>query len=135
MLTIDIDVIRVTLHVLAATIWVGGQIVLVALIPTLHKVAPAAVAPVARTFAWVSWPAFAVLIMTGLWSFPFGIEMGKEFQSTMGIKLTLVIVSGLGVAAHNFASRPVLKSIWGAVGLLAAIGALLLGVPIGASME
>ena len=134
MLTIDIDVIRVTLHVLAATVWVGGQIVLVALIPTLHRAAPAAVVPVARTFAWVSWPAFALLILTGLWSFPFGVEMGAAFQSTMGVKLMLVMLSGLGVLAHNLARRPVLKSIWGAVGLLAAVGALLFGVPIGASM-
>jgi putative copper export protein len=41
MLTIDIDVIRVTLHVLAATIWVGGQIVLVALMTHLHRAGPA----------------------------------------------------------------------------------------------
>ena len=134
MLPIDIDVIRVTLHVLAATIWVGGQIVLIALMRPLQRAAPQAVVPIARAFAWVAWPAFAVLIITGLWSFPFGIEMGKVFQTTIGVKLTLVILSGVGVALHTFARRPAFKAIWGTVGLLAALGALLLGVPIGASM-
>jgi len=136
MLPIDVDVIRVTLHVLAATIWVGGQIVLVALMPTLQRKAPEAVVPAARAFAWVSWPAFAVLIITGLWSYPFGLgdELGKPFQTTMGIKLTLVILSGVGVALHTFAKHRVLKAIWGAVGLLCAVGALLFGVPIGNSL-
>jgi hypothetical protein len=97
-------------------------------------VAPAATVPVARTFAWVSWPAFVLLILTGLWSYPFGIEMDKAFQSTMGVKLTLVILSGVGVLAHTVAKRAVFKSIWGAVGLLCALGAVLLGVVIGASI-
>ena len=134
MLPINLDVIRVTLHVLAATVWVGGQIVLVALMPTLQRKAPEAVVPVARAFAWVSWPAFAVLVITGLWSYPFGLDMGAPFAATMGIKLTLVILSGVGVLLHTFAKRPVLKAIWGAVGLLCAVGAVLFGVQIGGSL-
>jgi putative copper export protein len=132
MLPIDIDVVRVTLHVLAATIWVGGQIVLVALMPTLRRTVPEAIAPVARAFAWVSWPAFAVLILTGLWSLGVvGAAMSDEaYRTTMMLKLTLVALSGLGAALHTFAKRPVLKGIWGAVGLLGALGAVLLGVSL-----
>jgi putative copper export protein len=54
MMPIDIDVIRLTLHVLAATIWVGGQIVLVALMGTLRRAAPEAVVLVAHAYAWVA---------------------------------------------------------------------------------
>ncbi|HEY8820480.1 MAG TPA: hypothetical protein VIM49_00790 [Dermatophilaceae bacterium] len=130
MLTIDLDVIRLTLHVLGATIWVGGQIVLAALVGPLRRVAPDAVAPAARVFAWVGWPAFAVLVVTGVWMLTGGDEMSDAFQTTLMIKLTLVALSGIGAALHTFAKSPVLKSIWGTVGLVCALGAVLLGVSI-----
>ena len=37
MLAVSWDTIRVFLHVLAATIWVGGQLVLAALVPVLRR--------------------------------------------------------------------------------------------------
>jgi putative copper export protein len=133
MLPIDLDVIRLTLHVLAATVWVGGQIVLVALMGTLRRAAPEAVAPVARAYAGVAWPAFAVLIVTGFWSLAVvGVQMSDEvYRTTMTVKVVLVALSGLGAALHTFAKRPVLRGIWGTVGLVGALGALLLGVSIG----
>jgi len=130
MLPIDLDVIRLTLHVLGATIWVGGQIVLAALIGPLRRVAPNAIAPAARVFAWVGWPAFAVLIVTGVWMLTGGDPMSDAFQTTLMIKLTLVALSGIGAALHTFAKSPVLKSIWGTLGLACALGAVLLGVSI-----
>jgi putative copper export protein len=131
-LTIDINVIRLTLHVLAATVWVGGQIVLVGLMWTLHRAAPEAVAPAARAYAWVAWPAFAVLIMTGIWSMAIvGGQMSDEaYRTTLMVKMVLVLFSGLGAALHTFAKRPVLKGIWGTVGLLGAVSAVLLGVSL-----
>jgi putative copper export protein len=130
MLTIDLDVIRLTLHVLGATIWVGGQIVLAALVGPLRRVAPDAVAPAARVFAWVGWPAFAVLVLTGFWMLAGGDAKSDAFQTTLMIKLTLVVLSGLGAALHTFAKSSVLKSVWGTVGLVCALGAVLLGVSI-----
>ena len=130
MLTIDLDVIRLTLHVLGATIWVGGQIVLAALVGPLRRVAPDAVAPAARVFAWVGWPAFAVLVVTGVWMLTGGDEMSDAFQTTLMIKLTLVLVSGIGVALHTFVKSPALKGIWATVGFVSALGVVLLGVSI-----
>ena len=131
MRTIDINVIRVTLHVLSAAIWVGGQIVLVALMPTLHRAAPEAVGPVARAYAWVAWPAYAVLILTGFWSMTAsGLMVDPASRTTILIKMVLVLLSGLGAALHTFAKRPVLKAVWGTVGLLTAVGALVLGVAL-----
>jgi putative copper export protein len=46
-LPIDINVIRMTLHILAATIWVGAMIVLGALAGPLRRAAPEALAPAA----------------------------------------------------------------------------------------
>ena len=95
MLTIDIDVVRVTLHVLAATIWVGGQIVLAALVGPLRRAAPESVAVAARTFAWVGWPAYAVLIVTGMWNLSAGGPLGEAYQTTVMVKLLLVLISCL----------------------------------------
>ena len=105
MLTINLDVIRLTLHVLAATIWVGGQIVLATLTGPLRRVDPAALAPVARAYAWVAWPAFAVLVLTGGWmlaDMSQAGEAGEALQATLTIKLLLVALSGIGAALHIF---------------------------------
>ena len=128
MLTIDLDVIRLTLHVLAATIWVGGQIVLAALVGPLRRVAPAAIAPAARAFAWVSWPAFAVLILTGGWMLAGAGDESDAWKLTLMVKLTLVLVSGIGAAMHTLAQNPTLKGISAGVGLVSALGVVLLGV-------
>jgi len=130
MLTIDLDVIRLTLHVLGATVWVGGQIVLAALVGPLRRVAPEAVKPAARVFARVGWPAFGVLVLTGFWMLGDGGDGSAAYRTTLMIKLTLVVISGIGAALHTFAKNPVLKGIWGAVGLVGALGAVLFGVSI-----
>ena len=131
MRTIDIDVIRVTLHVLAATVWVGGQIILAAVIRPLRRAAPEGVIPVARAYAWVAWPAFAVLILTGFWSMTAsGLMQDPASRTTLLVKMALALVSGLGAALHTFASGFALKSIGGVVGLLGAVAALVLGVAL-----
>ena len=57
--------IRLTLHVLAACIWVGGQVVLGALVPLLRGTEGMA-KRAARAFNRIAWPAFAVLVLTGI---------------------------------------------------------------------
>jgi putative copper export protein len=128
MLSINLDVIRLTLHILAATIWVGGMIVLAVLAGPLRRAAPAAVAPAARAFAWAAWPAFAVLIVTGIWNLVAVGPVASAYQATLMVKMLLVVLSGLGAALHTFAKNPTLKGIWGTVALLGALGAVLLGV-------
>jgi putative copper export protein len=129
-LTIDVEVVRLTLHVLAATVWVGGQIVLQALVGPLRKAAPAAIAPAARAFAWVAWPAFAVLVLTGGWMMATAGDESEAFKLTLMIKLTLVIVSGIGAALHTFLKNPTLKGISAGVGLVSALAVVLLGVSL-----
>jgi len=130
MLPIDLDVVRLTLHVLGATIWVGGQIVLAALVGPLRRAAPEALAPAARVFSWVGWPAFAVLIVTGFWMLAGEGDKSDAFQTTLMVKLTLVALSGVGAGLHTVAKNPAIKGISAAVGLLCAVGAVLLGVSI-----
>ena len=61
-----LDVTRLFLHVLAATIWVGGQLTLAALVPALRPLGRDVPGVAARAFRRVAWPAFAVLVLTGI---------------------------------------------------------------------
>ena len=130
MLTINLDVIRLTLHVLGATVWVGGQIVLLALIGPLRRSAPAAIAPAARVFAWVSWPAFALLVVTGVWLIMGADDQSDAYRTTLMVKMVFVVLSGVGAALHTFVKNPALRGFWAAVGLVGALCAVLLGVSI-----
>jgi hypothetical protein len=129
-LTINLDVVRLTLHVLGATIWVGGQVILGALVGPLRKVAPAAIPVAARTFAWVAWPAYALLVVTGVWLIAGAGEQSDAYRTTLMVKMVFVVISGIGAALHTFVKNPALKGFWAAVGLVGALGAVLLGVSI-----
>ena len=62
------DGIRLTLHVLAATVWVGGQFTVAGLLPTVRTFGEEAPKAVARALARLLWPAYAVLVITGFWN-------------------------------------------------------------------
>ena len=68
MLPVDLETVRLFLHVLAATVWVGGQLVLAALVPALRSAGPGVPRTAARAFNRVAWPAFGVLVATGIWN-------------------------------------------------------------------
>ena len=63
-----LDQIRTLLHVLGACVWLGGQIVMLGILPTLRKLGGEAPRQVAAAFGRVAWPAFAVLVATGIWN-------------------------------------------------------------------
>ena len=50
MLAVDTDTLRLFLHVLAATVWVGGQVVLLAAVPALRRVSVEAVRATAAAY-------------------------------------------------------------------------------------
>ena len=68
MLTIDWSTVRLFVHVLAATIWVGGQLILASLVPALRAVGHDAPRLAARRFNRIAWPTYAVLLLTGIWN-------------------------------------------------------------------
>ena len=129
MVPFDLDVVRLTLHVLAATVWVGGQVVLAALVGPLRRAAPQAVSAAAQAYARVAWPGFALLVLTGVWNVA-AEHTNVKHPAALVVKLVLVVLSGLGAALHSTARGPAARGIWGAVGLLGAVGALLLGVAL-----
>ena len=54
--------IRLFLHVISATVWVGGQLVLAGLVPVLRAKDPTLPKAAANAFNRIAWPAYWVLV-------------------------------------------------------------------------
>jgi putative copper export protein len=129
MLTVSWTTIRLFLHVLAATIWVGGQLTLAGLVPGLRRVAPDAPRMVARQFNQIAWPAFAVLVATGLWNIvAIGPRWSSPYGTTLIVKLGIVAASGVSAFLHLRARSRTALAVFGALSGVCALGALFLGV-------
>ena len=131
MLAVTVENVRIFLHVLAATVWVGGQIVLGALVPAIRgfegvtKVA-------ARRFNQVAWPAFAVLLLTGVWNMlEVSDHYSDEAQTTLHVKMGFAILSGVAAFLHTRATSKAGLAAWGAIGVVTALLALFFGVQLG----
>jgi putative copper export protein len=125
-----LDTFRIFLHVLAASVWVGGQIVLAGLVPSLTRAFPGAPRVMARAYGRVAWPAFGIVVVTGLWSLG-EIDVGNtstSYQITLFLKISLAITSGAAAAVHQVGQSKAALAIGGAIGLLAALGAMFSGI-------
>lgn len=143
MLPINGPAMVLWVHVLAACIWIGGQIVVAVLMPALRG-AGGLTALAGQRFALIAWPAFATLIITGVlnarnagitWADLVSSPTGK----TLLVKLGFVVLSGAAAAVHAFilaprrkhdAARPTVSALLGSVSVLAAVVAALHGVVI-----
>ncbi|MEY3070855.1 MAG: hypothetical protein RL473_962 [Actinomycetota bacterium] len=130
MLSPTIDSIRLFLHVLAASVWVGGQIVLGGLVPKLRKVAPESLKVAANAFARIAWPAFAVVVVTGMWNI-LDITVGdmtSEYQITMFVHVLLAMAAAMFVVIHSIGQTKLALALGGALGLLTSLGAMFVGM-------
>lgn len=134
MLPVSGHVVVVTIHALAATIWVGGQLTLAALVPALRRAAPEASHAAARRFGTVAWLAYAVLVATGIstmsseWA-----DASPQFRTTLMVKIGVVAASGVAAFVHGRAPTPRGLAVSGALSALTAVLALFLGVVLGTS--
>jgi len=132
MLPVTWATIRIFLHVVAATIWVGGQFTLAGLVPGLRRLSPDAPRAVARRFNLIAWPAYFVLVATGIWNL---IEVDPAFDTPYGrtvmVKVAVAIFSGVAALLHSLARSRAGLAAWGALSSLFAIAALFLGVMLG----
>ena len=129
MVSVSWDTIRLFLHVLAATIWVGGQITLAALVPVLRRLGAEIPRAAARRFNQVAWPAFAVLVVTGIWNIAaVHAQIHGSYETTLVVKLIVVVISGVTAALHARARNPRWIAVFGALTGLSALAALFLGI-------
>jgi putative copper export protein len=122
---VDLETVRLFLHVLAACIWVGGQITLAALVPALRSAGGEVPKAAANAFARVAWPAFAVLVLTGVWNV---VAEDHLDQTTLGVKYALVLLSGVSAFVHARANSRRQMAIWGALTGISAIATLFVGI-------
>lgn len=124
--------VRLSLHVLAACVWVGGQIVLAGLVPTLRSLGPEAPRKVAQAFGRLSWPAFWILILTGFWNYAavHGSTQSSSWNAAFGVKMLMVVAAGVGAFLHTRATTPKARGIFAGIGMLATVIAMVLGVLI-----
>lgn len=129
MLPVNAETIRLTLHVLAATIWVGGQLTLAGLVPALRSAGPDVPRAAARAFNRLAWPAFVVLVVTGVWNVAAVHRTGDiKFDLTLAAKLVVVALSGLSAFVHARSQSRIGLAVFGAVSGLSAVFALFLGI-------
>jgi putative copper export protein len=130
MLSPTLDSIRLFLHILAASVWVGGQIVLGGLVPKLRQAAPESLKVAANAFARVAWPAFAVVVVTGMWNI-LDIKVGDmstEYQVTMFVHVLLAMATAMFAVIHSVGKTKLALALGGAFGLLTSLGAMFVGI-------
>lgn len=138
MLPIGGHAIILWLHVLGACTWIGGQLMVAVVVP-LTRGDPALARSLGRRFQWVAWPAFALLVVTGvIQALDDGITpatlVATAAGRTLGVKLLLVLVSGGAALAHSLTPArrrsAHLAAVLGSVSLLSAVAAALFGVVV-----
>ena len=124
--------VRLSLHVLGATVWVGGQIVMLGLVPTARSMGPEAPRRLARAFARLAWPAYALLVVTGFWNIStFTLaDQTTAWKVVLAVKVALVALAGLATALHARADSRGALAVWGSVAGVSSVAALYLGVAL-----
>jgi hypothetical protein len=114
---------------LAATVWVGGQFTVAGLLPTIRTFGEDAPKQVARVLARLLWPAYALLVVTGFWNIgSLTVSQASTARKTVLIvKIGVVALAG-PVYLHQRATTRRAIAVWGALGALASVAALCLGV-------
>jgi putative copper export protein len=129
MLPVTSTTIRLFLHVLGATVWVGGQVTLAGLVPGLRAVGPEATRAAARRFNLVAWPAFALLVVTGVWNIAEEHPtFGTAYTTTLMVKIAVVAASGVTALIHAQAKSKPMLAVFGALSGITALTALFLGI-------
>lgn len=122
--------LRLFLHIFSASIWVGGQILMAGLLPTIRSLGPDVPRRFARAFNLVAWPAFGVAVLTGLWNV-LAIPMVDLPHPWVELHVLAAVVTGAGAAIHTQvrASRALTGATM-AVSSLAAVATMYLGVVV-----
>jgi putative copper resistance protein D len=107
------------LHLLSASIWVGGTVALVFVgVPAIRRLEGEARAVAMRTLGrrWrpIGWSAMAVAIVSGLWLTDrhggfHGAALHTDFDRTLIAKSVLVALLVVGGILHDFALGPRLQ--------------------------
>lgn len=101
----------------------------VGLLPTVRRMGDDASRRIAKAFARLSWPAFAVLIATGIWNVV-AVSKGQPpaWKALLGAKVAVVLLAGVGAWLHQRSKSRKGLALWGALAGVASVAALMMGV-------
>lgn len=125
-------IVRLSLHVLGAAVWVGGQITLAGLLPTIRRLGDGAGKKLAQAFGRLQWPAYVLLLATGVWNVfaDHPDHASGSWKMILAVKVGVVLVAGLAAYIHQNSSSKTGLAIGGAVASIASLAALVLGVAL-----
>lgn len=113
-----IDVLRIV-HLLSATVWVGGTIVLVFVgVPAIRRLEGEARATAMRALGkrWrpLGWSAMGIAILSGLWLTELhggfnSAALSTDFDRTLILKSALVALLVVGALIHDYVLGPRLQ--------------------------
>lgn len=98
--------------------------------PALRRTAPQSTKTVAQAFGRIAWPAYGVTVLTGMWSL-MAIDItstSSAYQATVLLKIAVAIAAGVFAAIHAAGKSTLSIAIGGAVGALASVAAVFLGI-------
>ncbi len=108
--------VLLAMHLLGISVWIGGQIVLAFLMPTLraagHDEADSRriITAAAQRFQLISWAALVFILFTGIALMLDIDDMGGDWGRIFGEKLTFVVLSiGMAVAHSQWAGPKIRK--------------------------
>jgi putative copper export protein len=125
---VTLDTLRLFLHVLAATVWVGGQLTLAALVPALRAAGTNVPKAAANAFNRIAWPAFGILVVTGIWNVIAEGDKGPAYHHTLMLKYLLVVGSGVTAYLHARVASRKAMAIFGALTGLTALATVFVGI-------
>ena len=116
------------LHLLAATVWVGGLITLAVTISGVRRVTDdrSVIGVIARRFGVLSWTAMAVLVLTGL------IQTSSYgWSGLLMVKAALVLASIILTVWHSLGARTQLPAIRGMIqGMILILALVILALAV-----
>jgi putative copper export protein len=100
------------IHLLSATVWVGGLVVLGGLVPAVRKTTDdrSVIQAIAKRFGVMSWTALGLLVLTGTL-----MVFDRVWTGTLITKIGLVMLSALLAVWHTMAAREQSPAIRGAI--------------------
>ncbi|MEE8376042.1 MAG: hypothetical protein V3S26_06970 [Acidimicrobiia bacterium] len=100
------------IHLLSATVWVGGLVVLGGLVPAVRKTTDdrSVIRAMAKRFGVMSWTALGLLVLTGTL-----MVFDRVWTGTLIAKIGLVMASALLAVWHTMAAREQSPAVRGAI--------------------
>ncbi len=136
--------VALSVHIVAVAVWVGGMIVLAAILPAIRGAIDDeafrsdVIVAVANRFQVVAWTGFAAAVVTGVWLLLTIGPIGGVFARRLGEKLVMVAISAIAAGVHAFWLSPHIRKLtdsdphraqslrkWtGALGVIALVAAI-----------